>query len=73
MEVKLLDLTRQYRHIKNEIDPVVQAIVNSQQFVNGPVVEEFEKNFAKFCDTKFAVGCSSGTAYVSDSFEHRKR
>ena len=61
MEVKLLDLTRQYRHIKNEIDPVVQAIVNSQQFVNGPVVEEFEKNFAKFCDTKFAVGCSSGT------------
>tara|TARA_R110001583_G_scaffold38769_2_gene124986 strand:+ start:19033 stop:20154 length:1122 start_codon:yes stop_codon:yes gene_type:complete len=60
-EIKLLDLTRQYKIIKDEIKPVVESIMESQRFVNGPVVQEFEENFANFCGTKFAVGCSSGT------------
>ena len=60
-EIKLLDLTRQYSAIKHEIVPVVMSIMESQQFVSGPIVDNFEKNFAKFCGTKYAVGCSSGT------------
>ena len=60
-EIKLLDLTRQHKIIKHEIKPVVESIMDSQRFVNGPVVQEFEENFANFCGTKFAVGCSSGT------------
>ena len=60
-EIKLLDLTRQYEIIKDEVIPVVLEIMESQRFVNGPVVERFERNFAEFCGTKFAVGCSSGT------------
>ena len=60
-EIKLLDLTRQYSVIKDEVVPVVLEILESQRFVNGPVAERFESNFAEFCGTKFAVGCSSGT------------
>lgn len=60
-EIKLLDLTRQYEIIKKEVIPVVMEIMESQRFVNGPVVERFERNFAEFCGAKFAVGCSSGT------------
>ena len=60
-EIKLLDLTRQYSIIKDEVVPVVLEILESQRFVNGPVVEKFEQNFADFCGTKYAVGCSSGT------------
>jgi len=60
-EIKLLDLTRQHEIIKDEIKPVVESIIDSQRFVNGPVVQQFEENFANFCGTKFAVGCSSGT------------
>tara|TARA_R110000824_G_scaffold335251_1_gene521812 strand:+ start:9286 stop:10380 length:1095 start_codon:yes stop_codon:yes gene_type:complete len=61
MEIKLLDLTRQYKTIKKEITPVVSLIIESQQFINGSVVSRFEKNFADYCETKFAVGVSSGT------------
>jgi dTDP-4-amino-4,6-dideoxygalactose transaminase len=61
MSVKLLDLTRQYKDLKSELLPVVESIMETQMFVNGPVVQEFEQNFAKYCGTKFAVGCSSGT------------
>ena len=60
-EIKLLDLTRQYGIIKEEVIPIVLEIMESQRFVNGPVVERFESNFADYCVTKFAVGCSSGT------------
>ena len=60
-EIKLLDLTRQYEIIKDEVVPVVMEIMESQSFVSGPVVENFENRFAKFCGTKYAVGCSSGT------------
>ena len=38
-EIKLLDLTRQYEIIKDEVIPVVLEIMESQRFVNGPVVE----------------------------------
>ena len=61
MTVPLLDLTRQYCQIKDEVKPVVDSIMESQRFVNGPIVREFEQNFAKFCGTNFAIGCSSGT------------
>ena len=61
MSIALLDLTRQYKQIKNEVAPLINSIIESQRFVNGPIVEEFEQNFAKFCNTKHAIGCSSGT------------
>ena len=60
-EIKLLDLTRQYQTIKEEVKSVVESIMESQRFVNGPVVQKFEENFAEFCGAKYAVGCSSGT------------
>ena len=60
-EIKLLDLTRQYEIIKDEVVPVVMDIIESQSFVNGPVVDNFENAFAEFCGTKYAVGCANGT------------
>jgi len=61
MAVKLLDLTQQYNQLKSEIMPVIEKVCDSQMFINGPYVQAFEENFARFCDTPFAIGCSSGT------------
>jgi len=61
MGVKMLDLTRQYDSLREEVAPAIRSIVESQQFINGLSVKKFEESFAKFCNTKFAVGCSSGT------------
>ncbi len=61
MEVKFLDLTRQYKTIKKEVAPVINLIIESQQFINGSVVSRFERNFADYCETNYAVGVSSGT------------
>lgn len=61
MEIKLLDLQRQYKKIKHKIEPLVKSVMESQVFINGPLVKEFEEKFAQFCGAKYAVGCSSGT------------
>jgi len=36
----------------------------SDQWINGPAVKIFEDDYARFCDTKCCVGCSSGTSAI---------
>ena len=38
-----------------------KKIIKNTNFINGKQVYDFEKNFAKFCNTKYAVGCNSGS------------
>ncbi len=60
MEVKYIDLASQYKNNK-EIKSAINNILSNSQFILGSAVEEFEKNFACLCGTKYAVGVSSGT------------
>jgi len=60
--VPFLDLNAQYQKIKNEIKDRFDKILNSCHFVLGPEVEEFEKRFAEFCESKYCVACNSGTS-----------
>lgn len=59
--VPLLDLTRQYRLLKSELDAAVLELCQSQQFILGPAVGEFECDVSGYCRTKYALGVSSGT------------
>src|SRR5690606_15710206 len=40
---------------------VVEEVARSGAFTHGPFVEAFERDFAAFCETRAAVGVSSGT------------
>ena len=59
--VPLVDLRRQYHSIKEEIDSAIRDVLESQAFILGPQVKEFENLFASYCNTKHAIGVSSGT------------
>ncbi len=61
MQVPMLDLRAQYASIKTEIDAAVLAVLETQQFRGGPVVESFENALAEFVGVKHAVGVGSGT------------
>jgi len=60
MQVKYLDLQSQFEG-NREVRRVIDAIFSSGQFVMGPAVEEFERNFAELCGVRYAVGVSNGT------------
>lgn len=60
-QVPLLDLKAQYQQIRTEIEPVIKEVIESQYFILGPKVKEFEEHIAQYCQTKYALGVSSGT------------
>ena len=53
MNVPFLNLKAQYASIKDEIDPAIQGVLDSSAFALGPAVQEFEKNFAEYCESKY--------------------
>lgn len=61
MNVPLLDLKAQYASIRDEIEPVLREVVESQYFILGPKVQECEKAIAAYCRCAHAVGVTSGT------------
>jgi dTDP-4-amino-4,6-dideoxygalactose transaminase len=52
---------RQYHNIKAEIDANIQAVLESGQYVMGPMLQRFEKELADFHGTKYAIGVGNGT------------
>ncbi|HEX8616727.1 MAG TPA: DegT/DnrJ/EryC1/StrS family aminotransferase [Thermoanaerobaculia bacterium] len=61
MAIPLLDLKQQYATIREEALRVTAEIYESQLFILGKRVEEFERDFAAYCQTKHSLGVSSGT------------
>jgi len=59
--IPCLDLKEQHQQIKKEIFEVFEKVYDQTAFSGGPFVEEFEKDFAAFCQTRFAVGVNNGT------------
>jgi dTDP-4-amino-4,6-dideoxygalactose transaminase len=46
----------------NEDKKAILKALDSSMLTNGPVVEEFEKNFAKFTKSKYAIAVSNATS-----------
>jgi dTDP-4-amino-4,6-dideoxygalactose transaminase len=61
VEVPLLDLRPQYHALRGEIDAAIARVVESQHFILGPEVEQFEREIAAYCGAPDAVGVGSGS------------
>ena len=61
MRIPILDLKAQYATIKDEVTQAISEVCESQAFALGPAVAEFEKNVAAYCNSKHAIGVSSGS------------
>lgn len=61
MAVPLLDLKLQYAQLKEEIQEAINRVCDSQYFILGPEVQALEESMAVYCQTKAALGVSSGT------------
>src|SRR6266540_3368171 len=52
---------RQYRSIKKEIDDAILSVLESNQYVMGPALKQFEQELARYSGTRHAIGVNSGT------------
>ncbi len=61
MKIPFVDLKAQYATIRNEIEKEVKDVFESQYFILGSKVTEFEDKIARYCGSSHAIGCASGT------------
>jgi dTDP-4-amino-4,6-dideoxygalactose transaminase len=57
----MLDLSRQYATIRDEIMEAIERVCASQRYILGDEVAAFEREFAALCGTSKCVACASGT------------
>jgi len=60
-EVPLLDLQAQYAPIEADIRAAFETVLSEKQFIMGPQIAALEKEAAIYCQTRYALGVSSGT------------
>ena len=57
----MLDFSRQYASLRQELLETIEAVCSSQRFILGPQVTSFEEAAAAACRVPHAIGCASGT------------
>jgi dTDP-4-amino-4,6-dideoxygalactose transaminase len=60
-QVPFLNLIPHHVDLEDDLVTVFRAALETAAFIGGPWVEEFEREFAQFCDVTDAVGVGSGT------------
>lgn len=58
--IKFLDLKKINNRYREEIDSRIKNILDKGWYLQGEENENFTKNFANFCGTKFALGVANG-------------
>ncbi|MFW9940605.1 MAG: DegT/DnrJ/EryC1/StrS family aminotransferase [Candidatus Thorarchaeota archaeon] len=61
MKIMFNNLAKQWDIIKKDVSPKLEALFEKSDFIGGKAIENFENNFANYCDVKYAVGVSNGT------------
>lgn len=68
--VPFLDLERIHRPLEAEIMESIKRVVGSNRFILGEEVEQFEAEFARYCNTDYCVAVGSGLdAQVGSYFD----
>jgi UDP-2-acetamido-2-deoxy-ribo-hexuluronate aminotransferase len=59
--LQMVDLKRQYEHIKTEVDAAISSVIHSTAFINGPEVQHFAAELAQYLGVKHVIPCANGT------------
>ena len=68
MKVPFYGHVQQYHNIQSEIDANVHEVLESGQYVMGPMLKRFEKELAEHLGMKYAIGVGNGTDALWLSF-----
>jgi dTDP-4-amino-4,6-dideoxygalactose transaminase len=61
IEIKFVDLKKNFETIRNQIFDNVSDLFNKCDFISGESVKNFENNFAQYLGVKHFISCANGT------------
>jgi len=59
--IQMVDLKKQYKFIKDEVAIAMQEVMDTSAFINGPMVQAFQKDLEHYLNVKHVIPCANGT------------
>ena len=60
-KIQMVDLKGQYERIKETVNHAIEAVLDTNTYINGPQVHEFQKSLEEYLDVKHVIPCANGT------------
>ena len=60
-KLQMVDLKSQYDKIKDTVNTSIQEVLDTNTYINGPQVHQFQKNLEEYLDVKHVIPCANGT------------
>ncbi len=60
-KIQMVDLKGQYEAIKETVNNSIQEVLDTNTYINGPQVQQFQKNLEQYLDVKHVIPCANGT------------
>jgi len=60
-KIQMVDLKSQYEKIKSTVDASIQEVLDTNTYINGPLVHQFQKNLENYLGAKHVIPCANGT------------
>ena len=60
-KIQMVDLKSQYDKIKDTVNTSIQEVLDTNTYINGPQVYQFQKNLEENLDVKHVIPCANGT------------
>ena len=60
-KIQMVDLKSQYEKIKTTVDASIQEVLDTNTYINGPLVHQFQKNLEDYLGAKHVIPCANGT------------
>ena len=57
----MVDLKSQYEKIKDEVNASIQEVLDTNTYINGPLVHQFQADLEKYLGVKHVIPCANGT------------
>jgi len=60
-KLQMVDLKSQYEKIKEEVNASIQEVLETNTYINGPLVHQFQADLEKYLGVKHVIPCANGT------------
>ncbi|HBK82614.1 MAG TPA: transcriptional regulator [Flavobacterium sp.] len=60
-KLQMVDLKGQYEKIKNQVNESIQNVLDTNAYINGPLVHQFQSDLEQYLGVKHVIPCANGT------------
>jgi dTDP-4-amino-4,6-dideoxygalactose transaminase len=60
-KLQMVDLKSQYEKIKEEVNASIQEVLDTNTYINGPLVHQFQADLENYLGVKHVIPCANGT------------